>query len=104
MKGTSLPATAPMRLMPPMMTDPTIIARMIPVTIVGIEPFEAFSVTMPTFQAWNMFPPVMAETSRVMQKMPPMTLPTVPNPRSLSPLLMTHIGPPCGLSGSSVLR
>ena len=35
MKGTSLPATLPMRLMPPTMTSPTTTARMIPLPTRG---------------------------------------------------------------------
>ena len=93
-----------MRLIPPMMTMPTTIARTVPAAMLGIPKYT--SVISPTFHAWNMFPPVMVEISKVMQNRPPMKLPTGPSPGAIrpNPLLTTHIGPPCGLSGSSVLR
>ena len=78
MNGTSTPATLPIRLMPPMMTEPTTTARMMPTACVGIP--NAISVIWPTFQAWNILPPVIAEISRVMQKSTPTAVPSGARP------------------------
>ncbi len=104
MIGTSRPATAPIRLIPPMMTMPTRTANTMPATMLGMPKYS--SVISPTFQAWNMLPPVTVDTSRVMQNSPPMNPPNGARPgfNRASPLLTTHMGPPWGLSGSSVLR
>ena len=115
MKGTSFPATEPIRLIPPMMTMPTMIARAIPIANVsGLNP-SLFSiserpgtskycvVTAATFHAWNMLPPVIADKISVTQKMPPMVAPSRP-PAFLNRLSTTYIGPPWGLSGSERSR
>ena len=102
MNGTSTPATEPIRLMPPMMTIATRMARIRPVIYSGMS--VTSRVMSPTLHAWNIFPPVTADTSSVRQKSTPMNLPSPPRPHSLRPLATTNIGPPCGLSGSDVSR
>ena len=87
-----------------MITMPTTIARTMPGAICGTPKYSC--VMSATLQVWNMLPPVNAETSSVTQKMPPMSLPSHARLgfHLAMPLLTTHIAPPCGLSGSSVLR
>ncbi len=53
-----------------------------------------------------MFPPVAVEISNVKQNKPPISFPKGASLgfSLLNPLLTTHMGPPCGLSGSSVFR
>jgi hypothetical protein len=52
-----------------------------------------------------MLPPVNAEISSVTQKITPMACRAqASSGQTRSPFCATHIGPPCGLSGSSVLR
>ena len=75
---------------------------MMPTATAGMP--RASSVCTPTFQAWNMLPPVIAEISRVMQKITPTTMPTGARPHSAKPFLATYIGPPCGSSGLLVSR
>ena len=72
--GTIAPAKAPMRLMPPRITRPTSTARTTPT--IGCGTPKDSSVTTPTFQAWNMLPPVIVEISRVMQKSTPSVRPS----------------------------
>ena len=61
-------------------------------------------VIWPTFQAWNMLPPVIAEISRVMQKITPTIMPSGASPQSAKARFATYIGPPLGLSGSLTSR
>ena len=75
---------------------------MMPVIQLGTPKYSC--VNSPTFQAWNMLPPVDVDTSNI-------TLNTIPIARPSPPMFLrssarhaTHIGPPCGLSGLSVLR
>ena len=115
MKGTSFPATEPIRLIPPMMTHPTMTASKMPIANVSGLKFSVFSisdtpgiskycvVTAATFHAWNILPPVIAESTRVKQKIPPIVAPSLP-PAFLNRLSTTYMGPPCGLSGSEVSR
>jgi len=104
MAGTSLPATEPIRLIPPMITIPTMIAMMIPVAILGTPKYP--SVRPATLHDWNMFPPVKAEIMSVMQKKKPTILASgFQNPPFLPMTFSTtHIAPPWGLSASSVFR
>src|SRR5690606_39958903 len=104
MNGTRMPATLPMRLMPPMITAPTTAATVTPEIHPGTPKYSL--VTSAMFQAWDMLPPVDADMSRQMQKMTAMTLPTHAyfGLMRASALSATHIGPPWGLSGSSVFR
>ena len=57
------------------------------------------------FIEWDL-PPVAAMIRQVIQNKPPIYLPPAPSAgkRCTNPLLATHIGPPWGLSGSSVFR
>jgi hypothetical protein len=91
-----------MRLMPPMMTEPTAIASTMPQIQLGTPKYS--SVSSPTFQAWNMLPPVVVETSSITQKTMPMARPSPPRFFRSRAFAATHIGPPCGFSGLSVLR
>ena len=102
MKGTSVAVTLPMRLMPPMMTSPTRMASTMPVAALGTSKYSW--VSSPTFQAWNMLPPVDVEISRQLQKTMPIKRPSRGRPRRSIALAATYMGPPCGLSRSSVFR
>ena len=104
MNGTSRPANLPMRLMPPISTEPTIRLSTSPVIQPGTAKYSL--VMSATLHDWNMFPPVSDESIMQSENSTASVLPT--HARSgfslAKALSATHIGPPCGLSGSSVFR
>jgi hypothetical protein len=98
MPGTSVEATCPIRLMPPMMTSATRIDTTTADAVVGMRKFLLS--TSATFQPWYMLPPPKELSTVAMAKHTANTLKTIqpafPRDRSGSTRArcMYHMGPP----------